>query len=85
MNHIPLTPVESSTIKAVGYDPASKTLAVQFIARGKTPPPPSVYHYPGIEQKFYDELQKAESKGKFIIANVTKPKLPFTKHELPTA
>jgi len=83
MNNIPLKPCQSSTIKAYGYDATSKVLAIQFISRGKTPPPPCVYHYPGIEPAFYQKLEEAESKGKFIIANVTKPKLEFTKHELP--
>jgi len=61
----------------------TKTLGVRFVPRGKNPPPPCEYRYPNIEPIFYQKLEEAESKGKFIIANVTKPKLEFTKHELP--
>lgn len=85
MNQIANTPVESSTISHIGYSPITKTLAVRFISRGKTPPPPCEYRYSGIEPAFYQKLNESESKGRFIATNLIKTKAPFTKIELPTA
>lgn len=82
MKKIKLTPVESSQIDAVGYDADTKTLAVRFKNRSKTPKPLVVYHYPNVEQAFFDKLMEADSKGKFIGENVVKAKLPFTKLEV---
>jgi hypothetical protein len=56
---IKLNPVKSSNVKATGYDPVAKTLAVQFNSGG-------VYHYAGVEQKDFDALSKAESIGSHI-------------------
>ena len=58
---IPMTPVVSKQLAAVGYDAASKTLAMTF-TRG----PGHVYHYPNVEQKTHDEMMAAESKGAFF-------------------
>ena len=58
---IPMTAVQSKQIAAVGYDAASKTLAMTF-TRG----PGHVYHYPNVEQKTHDEMMAAESKGAFF-------------------
>jgi KTSC domain len=84
MIQIPLKPVQSSQIEAIGYDESSKVLAVKFINRGKTAKPPTVYHYSGIEKAFVERLNEAESKGRFIATNLIKTKAAFTKHELPT-
>jgi hypothetical protein len=51
-----MKPVTSSNIKAIGYDPATKTLAVQFAHGG-------LYHYSGVEQSVHDDLLKAKSIG----------------------
>ena len=48
---IALTPVKSSQVKAIGHDPATNTLAVQF-AHGAG----SIYHYPDVTA----EAPKAE-------------------------
>jgi hypothetical protein len=68
---IPLLPVTSSNVGAVGYDPASQTLDVQFKAGGK------VYRYAGVPPSVHEAMGKAESIGKFIGANVVK-KFDFT-------
>lgn len=62
--NIALTPVESSNVAATGYDPVTKTLAVQF-KHGK-----KVYHYSDVPGDLHKELSKAKSIGKFIGANV---------------
>jgi hypothetical protein len=51
--------VSSSNIVAVGYDPASETLEVEF-QNG------SVYQYYNVGQSTYDEFMAAPSKGKFL-------------------
>ena len=65
--NIPMAPVQSSQVGAVGYDAATNTLAVRF-ARG----PGHIYHYPNVAPKVYDDFMAAESKGTF-----------FTKHIKP--
>lgn len=62
-NIIPLNPVKSSNVKATGYDPVSRTLAVQFNS-GKT------YNYPGVPPELNVDLGKAASIGKFIGAHI---------------
>jgi len=54
---IDLHPVESSQVKAIGFDPASKTLAVTFHGTG------TVYHYPGVSAEQHQAFLKAESIG----------------------
>ena len=55
---------KSSNILATGYDPHSKTLAVQFRGGGR------MYHYSDVPQGIYDGLGRAESIGKFIVGNI---------------
>jgi KTSC domain-containing protein len=56
--NIEMQTVQSSNLKAIGYDSASETLAVEF-ANG-------VYHYAGIAPELFADFQAAESKGKFF-------------------
>ncbi len=69
---IPMTPVSSNQVGAVGYDPATKTLAVTF-TRGAG----AIYHYPGVPQETFDAFMAAESKGTFFGKNIKT--LPFEK------
>lgn len=55
---IALEPVESSQIGAVGYDEATKTMAVQFRYGAR-----AIYHYAGIEREAFDAFKAAESMG----------------------
>ena len=71
---IPLAPVSSGQVKAIGYDAATKTLAVTF-TRG----PGTVYHYPNVEPKVHEDFIKADSIGTFFGAHI-KP-LSFKKFE----
>lgn len=75
---IPLKPVESKNVAAIGYDPATSTLAVQF-KHGAG----AIYHYPGVSADLHDKIHKAESIGKFVTANVVKAFPKFTKHMPP--
>jgi len=54
---IALTPVKSSALKAHGYDPAGRTLAVHLTS-GK------VYHYKDVPPETAAEFAAAESIGK---------------------
>ena len=56
--HIPLTDVESSQVKSIGYDPATQTLAVQF-KHGSG----AIYHYPDVTADQHQAFLKAESIG----------------------
>ncbi len=69
---IALEPVESNQVKAIGYDAATKTLAVTF-TRGAG----AIYHYPDVEPETYEAFKGAESIGKYFGQHI-KP-LPFKK------
>lgn len=58
MPSIGMAEVKSSQIKQVGYDPATKTLAIQF-AHGAG----AHYHYPGVSEEDYQKFLKADSMG----------------------
>ena len=59
-NSIPLTPVKSSQMAAIGHDPATETLAIQFLTKGQ---PGNVYHYRNFTAAEYAAFASAESPG----------------------
>lgn len=75
---IPMTPVESHQVAAVGYDAERRTLSVTF-TRGAG----AVYHYPNVEPAVHAAFMAAESKGKFFGAHIKA--LPFEKFRAPVA
>lgn len=74
--NIPMTPVTSNQVAAIGYDSLTKTLAVTF-TRGAG----AIYHYPNVEPKVHADFIAAESIGKFFGQHI-KP-LPFVKYDPP--
>jgi hypothetical protein len=54
-----MTPVTSSNILSVGYDPQSREMHVTF-SSGAT------YAYEGVEQGLYERLISADSPGQFL-------------------
>lgn len=58
----------SSTIHKIQYDNKTKILTVSFHSGNK-------YEYLNVPEQIYDEAEKAESIGKYLIANV------FTRYE----
>ena len=66
---IPMSPVKSSQIEAIGYQ--GTTLAIKF--RGG-----SVYHYADVDAKTFAALQNAESIGKHFGQHV-RPHFKATK------
>lgn len=69
---IALAPVQSNQVKAIGYDAATKTLAVTF-AHG----PGTEYQYPNVEPELHAEFIAAESIGTFFGKRIKA--LPFKK------
>jgi len=71
---VPLESVQSSTIKAVGYDPQSDTLVVQFHSD-------ATYLYHGVKAKTHQGLMAAPSLGSYLHTHVkplhTVSKLPL--------
>ncbi len=57
------TPVTSSTIADIGYDAATMTLEIGFLKGG-------VYQYFDVPETVYQEFMAADSKGKFLHANI---------------
>lgn len=79
---IALTPCTSSRLAAHGYDPETKTLAIQFKGKGDSPGP--CYHYTNFEPETYAELKEAESVGGFFGSRINikvdgEWKYPFTR------
>lgn len=81
LNSLPLTPVQSSQIHSIGYDPASSTLVIQFPRKGDSGPEPgSKYSYSNFTQEDYDAFMAAESKGSHFIKNIkNKDQYPYQK------
>lgn len=67
---IPLEPVQSKQIKAIGYDESTQTLAVEFTS-GKG----GIYHYPNVALDTAQAFRQSESAGSFFWKHI-KP-LPF--------
>ena len=70
---ITLNPVESNQVKAVGYDPLTRELAVTF-TRGNG----AIYHYFEVAPQTFEDFIKAESIGKFFGQHIKH--LPFRKY-----
>ena len=56
-------PISSSNIAAVGYDPSSETLEIEFTSGG-------VYQYYNVPLSIYEALLAAPSKGSFFAAQI---------------
>jgi hypothetical protein len=67
---IPLIPVVSSNVQAIGYDATTRFMLIQF--KGKEAKPgrpskgPSLYGYRDIAPGFFQTFANAPSKGKFV-------------------
>lgn len=65
------TPVSSSNIRSIGYDPATQTLEVEFLNGG-------IYHYHGVPPAEYQALMAAASHGTYLNAHI-KGRYPYTR------
>ena len=57
------TPVRSSALRSVGYDPKQRVLEIEFTNR-------SVYQYSDVPPKVYRGLMAAESHGRYFYQHV---------------
>ena len=73
---IPMTPVKSSQIHAMGYDAPTLTVAVQF--KKKDGSPGGIYHYTGPLADVWHGLRDAPSIGSHFYKHI-KPNYPFTR------
>lgn len=71
---ITLTPIKSSQLAALGHDPETNTLEVQFNGGAR-------YRYAGVDVELFDRFRNAESPGKFFAAEIkANPKAyPYSK------
>ncbi len=60
---IEMSAVESSQIAAIGHDPETNTLAIQFKNKGG---PGATYHYDNVDVELFDRFRNADSKGTFF-------------------
>lgn len=72
------TEVTSSLIKAIGYEPGTRTLAIEFKSG-------SVYHYANVPPETYSGLRSSKSLGAYFVTHIkpNKERFPFAKQELP--
>ena len=56
-------PVDSSNLRSVGYDAATKTLEVEFRSG-------AVYQYSGVDEETFNRFMASPSKGKFLYRSV---------------
>ncbi|MDD2239584.1 MAG: KTSC domain-containing protein [Kiritimatiellae bacterium] len=59
-----LQPIDSSAIKALGYDDASQTLFVQMLSTME------IYAYQDVPSEVYDSFMDAKSKGRFYAEKI---------------
>ena len=52
-------PVDSSTLRSVGYDPDRRILVLEYESG-------AVYHYFDVPENIFEELMKEDSKGRFV-------------------
>jgi hypothetical protein len=58
-----MQPVSSSNLAAVGYDPETQTLAIEFKSGG-------TYEYYDVPQQVFDGLLSAASHGQYFQSNI---------------
>lgn len=63
-----LTTIKSSNLQALGYDPATQVLRVQF--KGAGDKAGKVFEYAGVPPKTYADMQAAPSAGSFFASKI---------------
>ena len=66
------TPVSSSNLRAIGYNPETQTLEIEFLNGG-------LYSYSGVPASVHASLMSASSHGSYFDANIKKGGYPFKK------
>lgn len=65
------TPVSSSNLRSVGYDPQTQTLEIEFNSGG-------IYQYFNVPSSVHQELMSAGSHGKYFQRNI-RTTFPYRK------
>lgn len=75
---ISMTSVKSSQIHAIGHDPVTNTLAIQFKSKSGAG---SVYHYQNFTPELFNEFKSAKSLGQHFKTSIKDAvkKHPFSK------
>jgi hypothetical protein len=68
-----VTPLESTTLRNVGYDNSAKVLRLEFRSR-------AVYFYFGVPVGVYQELLTADSKGAYFNGNI-RSRFPYLRQD----
>lgn len=79
---IDMIPVESSQIAAIGHDPETNTLAIQFPVKERyLPAKGSLYHYDNFTAEDFAAFLAAPSKGSHFIRTIkaNPTKYPYRK------
>ena len=71
MEPVPLIEVESSNVRAIGYDADTKRLVVQFKKSG-------IYQYDNVPEALYHSFSAAQSKGQFVWRHL-RGRYPYTR------
>lgn len=66
------TPVESSNIQSIGYDPARRELEVEFGKSELDDPTNRIYVYRDVPPEVHAELMGDLSHGKYLNANIAR-------------
>lgn len=66
------TPVSSSSLASVGYDPENMVLEIEFYSGG-------IYQYFNVPESVYDGLTNADSHGKYFDVYIKKGGYSFQK------
>lgn len=69
---------ESSNILTYGYRESDMSLWIVFKSNKSN----KVFQYEGITKEQFQDLHKSESKGKWVYANLVKPKVNYQAYEL---
>jgi hypothetical protein len=73
---------QSSNIEGYGYNPKKSQLWVIFKGKGQNIGGLKIYRYRNVSKDQFNELEAAESKGKWVNANLVKPKKDFDSYEI---
>ena len=65
------TPVQSSNLLAIGYEPSTEILEVEFLDN-------SVYEYRNVPQVVYDQFMNASSLGSYFNREISQ-NYPYSK------
>ena len=76
---MPLTPVTSSQIAAVGYDPASRELVIRFYGSSRRQEP--VYFYYGVPPELAWRVIDAGSPGSYFHRHIRRGRYPCRRNE----